>query len=63
MKVFLSVKDEEVIEVNLLKGEVQYINRKDFININEQSYVVNNKSIFFDSKNVIDFITLHVEKI
>ena len=63
MKVFLSVKDEEVIEVNLLKGEVQYINRKDFININGQSYIVNNKSIFFDSKNVIDFITLHVEKI
>lgn len=63
MKVFLSVKDSEVIEVNLLKGEVQYINRKDFININGQSYIVNNKSIFFDSKNVIDFITLHVEKI
>lgn len=63
MKVFLSVKDSEVIEVNLLKGEVQYINRKDFININGQSYIANNKSIFFDSKNVIDFITLHVEKI
>ncbi len=62
MKVFLSVKDSEVIEVNLLKCEVQYINRKDFININGQSYIVNNKSIFFDSKNAIDFITLHVEK-
>lgn len=65
MKVFLDNMDinEEMIEVDLLKGEVQFINRKDIININSQSYMVNNKSIYFTKNNVIDYIVLHVEKI
>lgn len=66
MKVFLSVKDEEMIEpieLVISKGEVQFINRKDVININNQSYVVNDKSIYFTSNNFIDYIVFHVEKI
>lgn len=63
MKVFLSVKDEEMIELVISKGEVQFINRKDFININNQSYMVTDKSIYFTSNNFIDSIAFHVEKI
>lgn len=65
MKVFLYNMDinEEMIEVDLLKSEVQFISRKDIININSQSYMVNNKSIYFTKNTVIDYTVLHVEKI
>lgn len=63
MKVYLNIKDSKMIEVEIAKNDVYFINRKDSININSQSYYVINKSIFFNSKNQIDYIALHVEKI
>ncbi len=55
MKVYLNIKDEEIIEIEL--------DRKDSINIGAQSYYVKAKTIFFNTKNEIDYIALHVEKI
>ena len=63
MKVYLNIKDSEMIQVKLDRKDVSLINRKDSINIDGQSYYVNNKSIFFNSYNEIDYIALHVEKI
>lgn len=63
MKVYLNVKGSEMVELEIDKNEVQFINRRDSININSQSYYVINKSIFFNSKNKIEYVALHVEKI
>jgi hypothetical protein len=63
MKVYLNIKDSDMIEIELDRKDVSLINRKDSININMQSYLVNYKSIFFNTKNEIDYIALHVEKI
>ena len=63
MKVYLNIKDSEMIQVELDRKDVSLINIKDSINIDGQSYCVNNKSIFFNSYNEIDYIALHVEKI
>ena len=63
MKVYLNIKDSEMIHVELDRKDVSLINRKDSINIDGQSYYVNKKSIFFNSYNEIDYIALHVEKI
>ena len=63
MKVFLNVKDGEMIETVMGSGIVDFISRKDIININNQSYIVNNKSIYFASSNSIDYVVLNVEKI
>jgi hypothetical protein len=63
MKVYLNIKDSDMIEIELDRKDVSIINRKDSININMQSYLVNYKSIFFNTKNEIDYIALHVEKI
>ena len=63
MKVYLNVKDSKIIEIELDRKDAEFIHRKDSINIGCQSYYVNNKSIFFNSYNEIDYIALHVEKI
>lgn len=63
MKVFLNVKDEEMIETVMGTGNVDFISRKDIININNQSYIVNTKSIYFTTNNTIDYVTLNVEKL
>lgn len=63
MKVFLNIKDDEMIELQIPTGNVDFISRKDIININKQSYIVNNKSIYFTSNNSIDYVALNVEKI
>ena len=63
MKVYLNIKDSEMIQVELDRKDVSLINIKDSINIDGQSYCVNKKSIFFNSYNEIDYIALHVEKI
>jgi hypothetical protein len=63
MKVYLNIKDSEMIQLELNKNDISLINRKDSININDQSYYVINKSIFFNSKNKMEYIALHVEKI
>ena len=63
MKVYLNVKDSKIIEIELDRKDVELIHRKDSIDIGSQSYYVNAKTIFFTSKNEIDYIALHVEKI
>ena len=63
MKVYLNVKDSKIIEIELDRKDVELIHRKDSINIGGQSYYVNAKTIFFASKNIIEHIALHVEKI
>ena len=63
MKVFLNVKDYDMIELQIPTGNVDFISRKDIININKQSYIVNNKSIYFTTNNTIDYVALNVEKI
>jgi hypothetical protein len=63
MKVFLNVKDYDMIELQIPTGNVDFISRKDIININKQSYIVNNKSIYFTPNNSIDYVALNVEKI
>ena len=63
MKVYLNIKDSEMIVIELDRKDAEFIHRKDSINIGSQSYYVNAKTIFFTSKNEIDYIALHVEKI
>ena len=63
MKVYLNVEDSKIIEIELDRKDVELIHRKDSINVNSQSYCVNAKTIFFTSKNKIEHIALHVEKI
>ena len=62
MKVYLNVKDSKIIEIELDRKDVELIHRKDSINIGCQYYYVNAKTIFFTSKNEIDYIALHVKK-
>jgi len=62
MKVYLSEKDE-LSEIKISRKDVETIQRKDIINVNSQSYIVSNKSLFFDKDNRLDYVTLNVERI